>query len=75
MVVRFNKKNLKTLFSKNKIESIEKSPFFEKKENLKPHNILIIESRLDALSWKKSSIRFPKVPDAMIFGRRISAKL
>ena len=48
----FNKES-KTLF-KNKIKSIEKSPyaFYEKKENLKPHNILIIESELDALYWK-----------------------
>ncbi len=62
----FNKES-KTLF-KNKIESREKSPyaFYEKKENLKPHNILIIESELDALSWKKILNQVSKGSDAMI---------
>ena len=37
-----------------------------KKENLKPHNILIIESELDALSWKKILNQVSKGSDAMI---------
>lgn len=71
----FNKES-KTLF-KNKIKSIEKSPyaFYEKKENLKPHNILIIESELDALSWKKILNQVSKGSDAMILAEEFPQEL
>ena len=71
----FNKES-KTLF-KNKIESIEKSPyaFYEKKKNLKPHNILIIESELDALSWEKILNQVSKGSDAMILAEEFPQEL
>ena len=69
-------KEAQSLF-KNKLKNIETSPyhFYEKNPKNKPHNILIIESELDALSWKKIFNQVYKGSDAMILAEEFPQEL
>lgn len=69
-------KEAKKLF-KNKLKSIEKSPyaFYEKKAEIKPHNVLIVESELDRLSWKEILNQVSKGSDAMILAEKFPQEL
>lgn len=69
-------KESKKLFN-NKLKSIEKSPysFYENDAKIKPHNILIIASELDPLSWEKIQKQVSKGSDAMILAEEFPQEL
>lgn len=61
----------KDLF-KNNLLKIEDAPYeYYEKSNKNLHNILIIESEMDAESWKKILNEVSKGSDAMIIGARL----
>lgn len=62
----------KVLF-KNKIKKIEVSPYayYEEHKNQKPHNILIIEKKIDEVSWTKILHQVSKGSDVMILSEEL----
>lgn len=60
----------------NKVKRTDLSPYdFYKTQKLKPHNILIIESKLDSESWNKILENVEKGSDAMVIAGSFSADI
>lgn len=58
---------------KNRIKKIEESPYsyYEEHKSIELHNILIIEKKIDEVSWEKILNQVSKGSDAMIFAENL----